>query len=68
MLHGKVVRPPVVGAHVIGVDESSVKDLPGVVKVVVRKDFVGVVAEKPWQALQAVAKLKVNWSAGTGLP
>jgi CO/xanthine dehydrogenase Mo-binding subunit len=35
---------------------------------VVKKDFVGVVAEKPWQAIQAVNKLKVNWSAGTGMP
>ena len=48
--------------------EGSVKDLPGVVKVVVRKNFVGVVAEKPWQAVQAAQKLKVNWSAGSGLP
>ena len=34
----------------MSVDESSVRGLPGVVKVVVRKNFVGVVAEKPWQA------------------
>ncbi|HYA17725.1 MAG TPA: molybdopterin cofactor-binding domain-containing protein [Bryobacteraceae bacterium] len=68
MLHGRVVRPPVVGATVVSVDESSVKDMPGVVKVVVRKNFVGVVAQKPWQAIQAAAKLQVAWSAGTGLP
>jgi len=68
MLHGKVVRPPAVGATVMSVDESSVKDLPGVVKVVVKKNFVGVVAQKPWQALQAANKLKVTWSPGAGLP
>ncbi len=68
MLHGRVVRPPVVGAKVMSVDESSVKDIPGLVKVVVKKDFVGVVAEKQMYAAQAAAKLKVNWSAGTGLP
>jgi hypothetical protein len=45
-----------------------VKDIPGLVKVVVKKNFVGVVAQKPWQAIQAAARLKVNWSAGTGLP
>ena len=27
--------------------------MPGFVKVVVKKNFVGVVAEKPWQAMQA---------------
>ena len=51
MLHGRVVRPPAVGATVMSVDESSVKDMPGLVKVVVKKNFVGVVAEKPWQAI-----------------
>jgi len=68
MLHGRVVRPPAVESTVISVDESSVKGMPGVVKVVVKKNFVGVVAEKPWQAMQAAAKLKVNWTPGAGLP
>ena len=56
------------GATVIAVDESSAHDLPGLVKVVVKKNFVGVVAQKPWQALQAANKLKVAWTPGTGLP
>jgi CO/xanthine dehydrogenase Mo-binding subunit len=68
MAHGAVVRPPAVGATVTGVDEASVQGLPGVVKVVVKNNFVGVVAEKPFQALQAAAKLKVSWTAGAGLP
>lgn len=68
MLHGQVVRPPAVGATLVGVDDSSVRDIPGIVKVVVKKNFVGVVAEKPWQALQAANKLKVTWTLGTGLP
>jgi nicotinate dehydrogenase subunit B len=68
MLHGRVVRPPAVGAAVVNVDESSVQDMPGVVKVVVKKNFVGVVAQKPWQAIQAANKLKVTWTPGTGLP
>ena len=68
MLHGQVVRPPAVGSTVMSVDENSVSGLPGVVKVVVKKNFVGVVAEKPWQAIQAANKLKVVWTPGTGLP
>ena len=51
MLHGAVVRPPRVNSTLSGVDETSVRDLPGFVRVVVRKDFVGVVFEKPWQAV-----------------
>ena len=67
MLHGRVVRPPAAGATVMSVDESSVAGMPGLVKVVVKKNFVGVVAEKPWQALQAADKLKVTWTSGSGL-
>jgi CO/xanthine dehydrogenase Mo-binding subunit len=68
MLHGRVVRPPEVGATVAAVDESSVRQIPGLVKVAVRKDFVGVVAEKQWQAIEAANRLKVKWNPGTGLP
>src|SRR5437867_2751264 len=68
MLHGQVVRPPAVGSSLISVDENSVRDLPGVVKVVVKKNFLGVVAQKPWQAIQAANKLKAVWTSGTGLP
>ena len=68
MLHGRVVRPPAVGATVVRVDDTSVTGMAGVVKVVTKGNFVGVVAEKPWQAIQAAAKLEVTWTPGTGLP
>ena len=68
MLHGRVVRPPAVGATVVRVDETSLAGMAGVVKVVIKGNFVGVVAEKPWQAIQAAAKLTVTWTPGTGLP
>jgi len=68
MLHGRVVRPPAVGATVVGVDEGSVLGISGLVKVVVRKNFVGVVAEKQSQAIEAAAALKIVWTPGTGLP
>ncbi|HXZ09587.1 MAG TPA: molybdopterin cofactor-binding domain-containing protein [Paraburkholderia sp.] len=68
MLHGRVVRPPRLGATLVDVDESSVSQIPGVVKVVVRKNFVGVVAERQWQAAQAAQQLKARWSGGGNLP
>ena len=68
MLHGRVVRPPAMGARFLRVDENSVKDVPGLVKVVVRKDFVGVVAETQYAAIQAAQKLKVEWQPGPELP
>jgi CO/xanthine dehydrogenase Mo-binding subunit len=67
MLHGRVVRPPEVGASLVRVDESSVNTMPGFVKVVVKKNFVGVVAAKPGQALQAATALKAAWAEGAPL-
>ena len=71
MVHGRVVRPPTVGATVastVSDIESSVNAIPGFIKVVVKKDFVGVVCEKQWQAVQAVSKVKVQWKPGPALP
>jgi CO/xanthine dehydrogenase Mo-binding subunit len=68
MAHGAVVRPPSVGATVASVDESSVRGMPGLVRVVVKQNFVGVVAEKPWQAMQAASTLHVNWREAVSLP
>ncbi len=68
MLHGRVVRPPEIGSTVVNVDEKSVQHVPGLIKLVVRNNFVGVVAEKQWQAAQAAKDLKVVWKLGPGLP
>jgi CO/xanthine dehydrogenase Mo-binding subunit len=64
MLHGKVVRPPAAGAKVINVDANSVQGMPGNIQVVVKNDFVGVVADSEWEALQAAKALAVTWSDG----
>jgi CO/xanthine dehydrogenase Mo-binding subunit len=68
MLHGRVVRAPEIGATLAGVDESSVKHIPGFVKVVVRNNFVGVVAEKQFHAVQAARQLKVKWNHAPDIP
>jgi nicotinate dehydrogenase subunit B len=63
MLHGRVVRPAGVGSTLQGVDESSIKQIPGIVKVVVKGNFVGVVAQTEWAAIRAAQTLKVSWTA-----
>jgi nicotinate dehydrogenase subunit B len=65
MLHGRVVRPATSLSAPSSVDESSIKDIPGVVKVVREGSFVGVVAETEWAAIQAARRLKVTWSEPT---
>lgn len=76
MLHGRVVRPPYagiaqgefIGNSLLHVDEDSLRDLPGIVKVVVIRDFVGIVAEREEIAQQAVKRLAVRWKTVEGLP
>ncbi len=61
MMHGRMIRPAVAGAVPVKVDDSTIKDIPGV-KVVWEKGFLGVVADREWDAIQAAEKLKVEWS------
>ncbi|WP_455816595.1 molybdopterin cofactor-binding domain-containing protein [Pseudomonas cerasi] len=76
MLHGRVVRPPYGGADssaplghsLVSVDDRSIAHLPGIVKIVVMKDFVGVVALREEQAIAAMYALKVSWKPWAGLP
>jgi nicotinate dehydrogenase subunit B len=67
MLHGRVIRPPAIGAELISVDQSSVGHLPNV-KVVRVKNFLGVVAEDEWTCVRAMRALKAQWSDWQGLP
>jgi len=75
MLHGRVVRPPYAGADhgdFIGntlesVDESSIAHIPGIRKVLVIRDFVGIVAEREEHAEQALRELRVRWKVWPGL-
>ena len=46
MLHGRVIRPPSVGAKLESVDEGSIKDIAGIVRVVREGNFLGVVARE----------------------
>jgi nicotinate dehydrogenase subunit B len=68
MLHGRVVRPPAIGATLLSVDEASVSHVPGIVKVVRQGNFLAVVAESEWGAISAAQQLKAGWSSWEGLP
>jgi nicotinate dehydrogenase subunit B len=72
MLHGRVVRPRGQGAYgsapkILSVDESSIKNLPGV-QIVRQRDFIGVVAARQWDAVRAAQQLKVEWDLPAALP
>ena len=60
MLHGVVLRPPVPGATLEAVDTTAAGQLAAVT-VVADGDFVGVCAESPGEARQALALVKAEW-------
>jgi CO/xanthine dehydrogenase Mo-binding subunit len=68
MLHGRVVRPPAIGATLQSVDDSALKNIAGIVKVVREGNFLGIVAQSEWAAIKAARAIKASWSAWDGLP
>jgi nicotinate dehydrogenase subunit B len=68
MVHGRVVRPPAIGATLLAVNENSVIHVPGIIKVVQQRNFVAVVAETEWAAITAARQLDAKWSDWQGLP
>ena len=61
MVHARMIRPAVAGTKPVKVDEASIKSIPGA-KVVWQDAFLAVVADKEWDAIQAMQNLKVEWS------
>src|SRR6185436_8865948 len=68
MLHGRVIRPATTISKPLRVDESSIANIKGIVKVVQEGTFIGVVAQTEWAAIQAAKNLKVTWSTPAPLP
>ena len=63
MLHGRVIRPPGLGSQLLGYGKPTHG-----ARVVRLKNFLGVVAEREWDAIQAAQELDVKWSDWAGLP
>jgi len=66
MLHGRLVRPHGQAAYgadpaIVSLDTGSIGHIPGA-RVVQKGNFIGVVAPKEYDAIQAAAQLKVNWA------
>ncbi len=68
MLHARNVKPPIAGATLRSIDESSVASVPGLVRVVRRGNYVAVVCEREEQAIQAARQLKADWTPPAEAP
>ena len=61
MLFGAVVRPTKIGATFVDADTSKAENMPGVVKIVKEKDFVGVIANSQTEAENAKNAIDAQW-------
>ncbi len=64
MLFAVVARCPVFGGTVVSYDDSVAKTIPGVRRIVQVYDWIAVVAENTWAAIQGRNALKVTWDEG----
>ncbi|HZO98565.1 MAG TPA: molybdopterin cofactor-binding domain-containing protein [Gaiellaceae bacterium] len=67
MVYGRIIRPPSQGASLVKVNGFK-QHVTGVVKVVRKHDWLGVVAESDWEAIVAARALDATWSDWSGLP
>ncbi|MGA7325655.1 MAG: molybdopterin cofactor-binding domain-containing protein [Rhodomicrobium sp.] len=70
MVHGRVVRPPSYNATLSKLDQAKIERMAGVLKVVRDGNFLGVIAEKEFQAIKAMRALAeaAEWNETAGLP
>ena len=62
MVHGKIVRPPAIGATLIDIDFTAAEAMPGVVGSFRDGDFAGLAATRRDQAEAALAVVEASWS------
>ena len=68
MVHARNVKPPIVGAVLRSIDESSVADVPGFIQVVSSGNYVAVVCEREEQAIRAARQLRADWEPPAEAP
>jgi len=68
MVHARNVKPPYACAKLTGIDESSVRNIPGFIKVVSKGNYVAVVCEREEQAIRAAKQLKTTWEKPATAP
>jgi nicotinate dehydrogenase subunit B len=68
MVHARNIKPPFACAKLTGIDESSVRNLPGFIKVINKGNYVAVVCEREEQVIRAARELKTTWEKPATAP
>jgi isoquinoline 1-oxidoreductase beta subunit len=64
LVHASIAQCPVFGGKLKSFDESKIKSMRGVKKVVRGDDWVAVVADNWWRANQALKQMPIEWDVG----
>lgn len=61
MLYGAILRPEAIGARLVSADTSTAESMPGIVSIVIEKDFIGLVANSYTAAENAKEAIVADW-------
>jgi CO/xanthine dehydrogenase Mo-binding subunit len=62
MVHARLIPPPGPKSNLVSINGWHGSKPPGLISVFSKGNFVAVVAEQEWQAIQAMSNLDVTWS------
>jgi nicotinate dehydrogenase subunit B len=62
MVHARLVLPPSPSSRLVRINGFKGRKFPGLVKVVSKGNFVAVVTEQEWQAIEAMHTLEAVWT------
>jgi nicotinate dehydrogenase subunit B len=63
--HGRIIRPPSVGATLVRIDSTRAKQVPGFIKMVESDGLIGVVAETKEAVDRAASFVRARWNEST---
>ncbi len=62
MLYATVLRPEIIGSTIESVNTSAAENMPGNIRIVKRKNWLGVIADSFAEALAAKNEIEINWT------
>jgi len=62
MVHARLVLPPSPSSNLVRINGFKGRKFPGLIEVVAKGNFVAVVTEQEWQAIEAMQALDVVWT------
>ncbi|HJN50581.1 MAG: molybdopterin-dependent oxidoreductase [Pseudomonadales bacterium] len=70
MVHGRILRPPGYHFRFQSLDQDGIRSMPGIIDLVIDGSFIGIIAEREEQVVNALEKMKqiTQWARHGELP